>query len=100
KGSLLDLFKSLRWHNLYPMITSGLQNLGLVKYLLVEVFASRKKRLKSLQSYYPAARMEDWELITAGQRVQIIKPKPHSHAGELVLGTEVVASTEQRIAGL
>src|SRR5699024_4311399 len=24
KGSLLDLFKSLRWHNLYPMITSGL----------------------------------------------------------------------------
>jgi malate dehydrogenase (quinone) len=33
-GSVLDLFASIRWHNLFPMIAAGLSNLGLVRYLI------------------------------------------------------------------
>lgn len=99
-GSNLDLFRSIRWHNLYPMATSGLQNLGLVKYLVTGLLASKSKKLKSLQAYYPEATLDNWELITAGQRVQIIKPKAGKHTGELVLGTEVLGSSREQISGL
>src|SRR5699024_2900855 len=44
-GSLLDLFGSLRWHNIGTMIGVGLTNLDLIKYLVTEVLATRAKRL-------------------------------------------------------
>jgi len=98
-GSWFDLFASLRWHNLLPMISVALQDFGLLRYLIREVFASRQKRLEALYRFYPDANPEDWVPEVAGQRVQIIKPDPKK-LGVLQFGTEVVASADGSIAGL
>ena len=98
-GSLFDIFKSIRLHNLLPMISVGLKELGLVKYLITELLASKKKQLVSLQEYFPDAKMEDWTKITAGQRVQVIKKVP-GKGGVLQFGTEVITAKDGSIAGL
>jgi malate dehydrogenase (quinone) len=47
----------------------------------------------------PSAESKDWELITAGQRVQVMK-KDADRGGALQFGTEVVAAEDGSIAGL
>jgi malate dehydrogenase (quinone) len=47
----------------------------------------------------PAAKMEDWKLEHAGQRVQVIKKDPR-RGGVLQFGTEVIASKDGSIAAL
>ena len=98
-GSYWDLFGSLRWHNLYPMVRAGLANFSLVSYLLGEVFAGNDKRMKALQEFYPDAKPEDWRLIQAGQRVQVMKGDPDK-GGVLAFGTEVLTGADGTIAGL
>lgn len=98
-GSWLDLFASLRWHNLYPMVAAGIQNLGLVKYLIGQLAASSSTKFKELERFYPNADPKDWYSITAGQRVQIMK-KDAKKGGVLQFGTEVVSSADGTIAGL
>lgn len=98
-GSSFDLFASLRWHNLLPMLSVALQDFGLLRYLIKEVFASRRQRLETLYRFYPDANPDDWTLEVAGQRVQIIKPDPKK-IGVLQFGTEVIASADGSIAGL
>ena len=98
-GSFTDLFASLRWHNIIPMLAVAVGNLGLLKYLIGEVFASRQKRLEALYRFYPDANPEDWAPEVAGQRVQIIKPDKKK-GGILQFGTEVVSSADGSIAGL
>lgn len=95
----LDLPFSIRAHNLGPMIQVGLHNFDLVRYLVGEVLASRTKKLKALQQFMPTAKMEDWELITAGQRVQVMKKDPEK-GGILQFGTEVITGADGTIAGL
>lgn len=99
RGSWADLFGSIRPHNLWPMIRVGLSELSLVKYLVTEVLASRQKRLASLREDMPNAKSEDWRLITAGQRVQVMK-KDAAKGGVLQFGTEVITGAEGTIAGL
>jgi malate dehydrogenase (quinone) len=98
-GSVTDLFASLRLHNIGPMLAVGLGNFSLVRYLVSEVFASRGKRLQALWDFYPSADPDDWYELTAGQRVQVIKPDPKK-VGVLQFGTEVVTSADGSIAGL
>lgn len=98
-GSLVDLFASIRWHNLIPMIAAGLSNLGLVRYLVSQLAASEKTKFAELKQFYPDADPKDWYRITAGQRVQVIKKDPKK-LGVLQFGTEVVASADGSIAGL
>jgi len=98
-GSFLDLPLSLRPHNLYPMVAAGWQNLDLTRYLIGQVLQSREARVETLRTFVPTARMEDWRLEIAGQRVQIIKKDPKS-GGKLEFGTEVVASADGSLAAL
>jgi len=56
-------------------------------------------RFKALQEYFPNAKQSDWRLWQAGQRVQIIK-RDEEQGGVLKLGTEVVSSADNTIAGL
>ena len=98
-GSNLDLFKSIRPHNLIPMIAAGAGNLGLVKYLLGQLTASKQTKFKDLLDFFPDADPKDWYRITAGQRVQVIK-KDAKKGGVLQFGTEVVAASDGSIAGL
>jgi malate dehydrogenase (quinone) len=98
-GSLLDLPLSIKVNNIRPMISAGLDNLQLTKYLIDQVRQSPEDRLEALKEYLPTAKMEDWELETAGQRVQVIK-KDEKHGGILEFGTEVVTAADGSIAAL
>lgn len=99
RGSLLDLFLSLRGHNLWPMLAVARDNFSLVKYLIGQLLAGQKKKFAQLQEFFPEAKPEDWRLITAGQRVQVMKRDPE-RGGVLQMGTEVVAAADGTIAGL
>ncbi|MFF2493298.1 malate:quinone oxidoreductase [Agromyces sp. NPDC058064] len=94
-----DLPFSIRLHNLGPMIQVGLKNFDLVKYLVGELMANREKKMKALREFMPTAKTEDWELITAGQRVQVMKKDPEK-GGILQFGTEVITGADGTIAGL
>ena len=98
-GSYLDLPLSIEVHNVWPMLAAGIQNIGLTKYLIKQVFQSPEERFAFLQKFYPEAKMEDWELITAGQRVQIIK-KDKEDGGVLKFGTEIVSSEDKSLVAL
>lgn len=97
-GSWTDLPGSIRFGNMVPMIDVGLHNFDLVKYLVGEVAQNHTKRVEALRQFYPEVNGDDWELIVAGQRVQVIKKK--GKGGVLQFGTEVVASSDGSIAGL
>lgn len=98
-GSYFDLPLSIRANNIRPMLAAGIHNLPLTKYLIDQVRQSPEDRLKALQEYFPEARMEDWELEVAGQRVQVIK-KDEKEGGVLEFGTEVVSAQDGSIAAL
>lgn len=91
KGSYWDLPLSIEMHNVWPMLSAGLHNIELTKYLVEQVFQSMDDRMDFLRLYYPEAKDEDWKLAVAGQRVQIIK-KDDAEGGVLKFGTEVVTS--------
>lgn len=98
-GSFFDLLSTTTTNNVLPMTHVGLDNFDLVKYLVSQVMLSDDDRFAALKEYYPDARKEDWKLIQAGQRVQIIK-KDAEKGGVLKLGTEVVVDQQKTISAL
>ncbi len=98
-GSYLDLPLSIKVNNIRPMLAAGLDNIPLTKYLIHQVRQSPEDRLEALREFLPEAKMEDWELEIAGQRVQVIKKDPE-HGGVLEFGTEVVSAADGSIAAL
>ncbi|WP_136706581.1 malate:quinone oxidoreductase [Agromyces sp. H66] len=94
-----DLPFSIRLHNIVPMLQVGLKNFDLVKYLVSELLASRAEKMAALREFMPTAKDRDWELITAGQRVQVMKKDPEK-GGVLQFGTEVITGADGTIAGL
>ncbi|MEB4675528.1 malate dehydrogenase (quinone) [Enterobacteriaceae bacterium G50] len=98
-GSFFDLLSTTTTSNVMPMTHVGLDNFDLVKYLISQVMLSDDDRFAALKEYYPQARKEDWKLIQAGQRVQIIK-KDEDKGGVLKLGTEVVVDQQRTISAL
>jgi malate dehydrogenase (quinone) len=99
RGSWTDLFRSLDFDNLVPMISAGAQNLDLTRYLVGQALLSEEQRVQILRAYYPSARDEDWEVEVAGQRVQIIKSNGRG-GGVLQFGTEIVTGAEGSICAL
>lgn len=99
QGSFFDLLSTTTTSNVMPMTHVGLDNFDLVKYLISQVMLSDDDRFAALKEYYPGARKEDWKLIQAGQRVQIIK-KDADKGGVLKLGTEVVVDQQRTISAL
>lgn len=98
-GSWVDLPASVSFSNLLPMIQVGFHNLDLVSYLIGQVMMSKESRIESLKEYMPEARIEDWQPLAAGQRVQIIKDDKEK-GGVLQFGTEVVGSKDGSIVAL
>ncbi len=98
-GSLTDLVASLRPGNLASMLGAGWHNLDLTKYLAGQVVARPETKFRALQAFMPSARPADWRVITAGQRVQVIK-RDTKEGGRLEFGTELVCAADGSIAGL
>lgn len=98
-GSYLDLPLSIRPSNIIPMLAVAKDNMDLTAYLIREVAKRHGDKVEALREYYPEAKDADWELITAGQRVQIIKKDPKK-GGVLQFGTEVIAARDGSIGAL
>jgi malate dehydrogenase (quinone) len=99
-GSRLDLAKSIKFDNIAPMISAGLRNLPLTKYLIDQVRLKHEDRIEALKEYVPVATLKDWELKEAGQRVQVIKKDDAAGGGVLEFGTEAVVSADGSVAAL
>ncbi|GAA2508897.1 malate dehydrogenase (quinone) [Nocardia seriolae] len=97
-GKLTDLIKSVKPNNLFSMLGVGVTEMGLVNYLVGELLNSQADRVGAMGEFIPRADGRDWELIVAGQRVQVIRRK--GVGGVLELGTAVVAAEDGTIAGL
>ncbi|MGQ7350000.1 malate:quinone oxidoreductase [Quadrisphaera oryzae] len=98
-GSLFDLPRSVKANNLSSMLGVARSEMALTKYLVQQVLQTRGQRMEALRSFFPEAGDGDWELITAGQRVQVIK-KDQRGRGVLQFGTELVTGADGSIAGL
>lgn len=99
KGSYFDLLKSVELDNIYPLLSAGIHNLPLTKYLIQQVRQSPSDRIDALRQYFPQADANDWELVIAGQRVQVIK-RDEEEGGILEFGTEIVHSADGSICAL
>lgn len=98
-GSMLDIVSQVRPHNLIPMLQVAVKNPDLITYLVGELLKNHSKKVDSLRTFMPTAEDEDWTLIDAGQRAQVMKKDPKK-GGILQFGTEVVAAADGSIAGL
>jgi malate dehydrogenase (quinone) len=99
EGSWLDLLGSIGINNVRPVMSAGIDNMNLTKYLIGQALLSEDERVDLLRRYCPTAHQDDWELQIAGLRVQIIKSDGHG-GGELKFGTEVVTSADGSVAAL
>ncbi|WP_152395947.1 malate:quinone oxidoreductase [Paenibacillus guangzhouensis] len=99
-GSMFDLIGSVKPNNVLTMLAAGAKNLSLTKYLIQQVMQSKEKRMEELREFIPNAKSEDWDLLVAGQRVQVIKDTTAGGKGTLQFGTEVVSAADGSIAAL
>ncbi|WP_409272741.1 malate dehydrogenase (quinone) [Neobacillus sp. SCS-31] len=99
-GSNMDLINSIKPNNLVTMLAAGAKNIPLTKYLIEQLVLSKEQRIDELREFIPNARSEDWEIIVAGQRVQVIKDTVVGGKGTLLFGTEVVTAADGSVAAL
>jgi malate dehydrogenase (quinone) len=100
-GSVFDALKALKCHNICSTVGALSRNMSLAVMLMKDVFKSGSGKLRDIRHYFPEADPEDWTLIPAGVRAQIIKKDPGSNnKGMLQFGTEVITDEEGTICGL
>ncbi|RYG73341.1 malate:quinone oxidoreductase [Lentibacillus lipolyticus] len=99
-GSNMDLIGSVKPDNVFTMLAAGAKNMPLTKYLVEQLLLSKEQYIEQLREFVPDAKSEDWDIVTAGQRVQVIKDTDDKGRGTLQFGTEVVNSDDGSIAAL
>ncbi len=99
-GSNMDLFASVKPHNITTLLAAGVKEMGLTKYLIQQLMLSKEQRMEELRDFIPNAKSDDWDIIVAGQRVQVIKDTEAGGKGTLQFGTEVVSAADGSIAAL
>lgn len=99
-GSVFDLVTSVKPDNLLTMLAAGAKEMSLTKYLIQQVMLSKEQRMEELREFIPNAKSEDWDLVVAGQRVQVIKDTEVGGKGTLQFGTEVITAEDGSIAAL
>ncbi|MGM8366661.1 malate:quinone oxidoreductase [Virgibacillus sp. W0181] len=99
-GSIFDLVNSVKPDNLFTMLAAGAKQMPLTKYLIQQLLLSKEQRMEELRQFVPNAKAEDWEMVTAGQRVQVIKDTEEGGKGTLQFGTEIVSAADGSIAAL
>lgn len=98
-GSHLDLAASVKPSNFLAVHWAGIKNLPLAHYLMKQVLLTKEQRIAELRDFVPQAKSEDWDIVIAGQRVQIIKDMPNER-GVLCFGTESIISEDGSVAAL
>jgi len=98
-GSIFDLVTSVKPDNLLTMLAAGAKEMSLTKYLIQQVMLTKEQRMEELREFIPNAKSEDWDLVVAGQRVQVIKDT-EAGKGTLQFGTEVITAADGSIAAL
>lgn len=98
-GSNMDLIKSVKPNNLITMLSAGIKEMNLTKYLISQLTLSNEERMEDLRQFVPNAKSEDWEIVVAGQRVQVIKDTDQGK-GTLQFGTEVITSEDGSLSAL
>lgn len=99
EGSYWDLFGTVKYWNIFPLIKVGIKNIDLEKYLIRQLSLSFEDRMNVLKQFYPDAKNADWKLQEAGQRVQVIQNDP-DNGPTLQFGTEIVTSADGTISAL
>ncbi|OZI12687.1 malate:quinone oxidoreductase [Bacillaceae bacterium SAS-127] len=99
-GSNMDLISSVKPHNITTLLAAGVKEMALTKYLIQQLMLSKEQRMEELREFIPNAESEDWDIVVAGQRVQVIKDTEAGGKGTLQFGTEVVSSADGSIAAL
>ncbi|EMR05522.1 putative malate:quinone oxidoreductase 1 [Bhargavaea cecembensis DSE10] len=99
-GSYLDLVKSVKPNNLLTMLSAGAKEMKLTKYLIEQLMLNQEQRIDVLREFIPNAKSEDWDVVIAGQRVQVIKDTEQGGKGTLQFGTEVVTAQDGSVAAL
>lgn len=94
---MLDLVTSVKPDNLVTMLAAGAKEMSLTKYLIQQLMLSKEQRMEELREFVPNAKSEDWDLVVAGQRVQVIKDTVEGGKGTLQFGTEVVSDADGTI---
>ena len=98
-GRPSDLPRSVKPSNLTTVLGAGIGQLDLVRYLIGQLRLSQPARVEALREFAPSAVDSDWELTTAGQRVQVIRGDKR-RGGVLEFDTTVLAAADGSIAGL
>ncbi len=99
-GSNMDLLGSVKPNNVFTMLAAGAKNLDLTKYLVQQLMLSKEQRIEELREFIPNAKSEDWDIVVAGQRVQVIKDTEAGGKGTLQFGTEVITGADGTVAAL
>ncbi|MPM01565.1 putative malate:quinone oxidoreductase 1 [bioreactor metagenome] len=99
-GSMFDLLGSVKPDNVLTMLTAGAKEMSLTMYLLQQVTLTNEKRMDELREFIPNAKSKDWDMVVAGQRVQVIKDTLAGGKGTLQFGTEVISAADGSIAAL
>lgn len=99
-GSNMDLISSVNPYNVLTMLAAGVKEMSLTKYLIQQVLLSHEKRMEELREFIPDAKSEDWSVVVAGQRVQVIKDTVAGGKGTLQFGTEVISAADGSVAAL
>src|SRR5277367_2876759 len=99
-GELTDLFTSLSFENIIPLLDVARDNIRLAEYLVGQVLQSSNQQFATLKNFFPRAAKKDWKEAVAGQRVETIKPiesrgRFKHEEGELEFGTELVVAGDK-----
>ncbi|OCA82901.1 malate dehydrogenase (quinone) [Pseudobacillus wudalianchiensis] len=99
-GSNMDLIASVKPHNITTLLAAGVKEMALTKYLIQQLMLSKEQRMQELREFIPNAKTEEWDIVVAGQRVQVIKDTEAGGKGTLQFGTEVVSAADGSVAAL
>ncbi|WP_100009776.1 malate dehydrogenase (quinone) [Lentibacillus sediminis] len=99
-GSSMDLFRSVKPNNIFTLMAAGAKNIPLTKYLVQQLMESKEQRMEALRDFVPHAKSEDWDLVVAGQRVQVIADTEAGGKGTIQFGTELIHSEDGSMAAL
>ncbi|UZE96325.1 malate:quinone oxidoreductase [Alkalimarinus alittae] len=92
---VLEYIRSMRWHDIPGLLNVAMKHFPLVKYLITQTVTNKDGMFDELERFAPGlSKQFDWQVIQAGQRVQIIKD------GDLQMGTEIVISDDNTFGTL